>query len=430
MFYTDIKTSYQKEVFYHYLKQAKFYVGEKEIPCKEGYNVKTTALDVEAVITKNYNRINQIYAEVNQFYESKFIHFTENIKLAPELLQTPVELGSAFNAEKMAEMQDILWIRIEFPEVMINDILDNIFVSTNAFPVINKKLLGDTQNVDQFLNYIPLKTDDHFLDLESISDSNGGKYHLKDFSDGKLESGNATLRSDGVVRFDERNASELIQYLLELLKDESASFSVLGGDFVKSMLEQINQLLASLEQEAKEKLFTKSNFPYVIIKPFLETILSGNETFAVNYWSSCGEEANNLKPSTQLYFTSNDFANGSAYLVTSTVGGKTRISSREKILSYREALLTHGRIVTFADIKAYTLNHFKNTINKVEIKKGTKKDASLKTGFIRTVDIIMEQNTDLNPQLSKEEWNYLVDNFMHKLNQASANIYPYRLLVN
>lgn len=430
MLYSEVRSNRHGEAFYHYLQQSKLFLGDREIKFSGGYNTESPDLDIESIVTKNYNRINQIYSEVNKFYKDKFIHLEEDIQITPDTISLPEEFSQVFHSEKLNELKNIIWLRVEFPEIVINEILENVSFSTNCFPVINKHLLKASEAIDEFINYIPLITNDHFLDLENITDVIGQNYHLKDFSEGNLSTGDATLRNNGVVRFDERNASELIQYLLEMLKDESASFSVLGGDFIKNILEQLNQLIATLEQQAKEKSFLKSNFPYVIIKPQPDSKQSGNDALSVTFWSTCGEDANNVKQGTRLtQFSGTDFITTSPYMVTASVGGKTRLSTQEKILSYREALLTHDRIVTFADIKAFCFNHLKHAVVSVEIKKGTKKDASLKTGFVRTIDIYITPNPDMNPPLTKSEWDYLEDNLLQKLNELSNSIYPYRFII-
>ena len=430
MFYVDVKNSHQREVFYHYLKQSKIFLGDKQLGFKEGYNLATKDLDIDAVITKNYNRINQIYSEVNKFYFDKFIHLTDDIALDPSMLKVPSEIAHAFENDKLNSLNDVLWLRVEFPEVINNSIFESLSFALNSFPVINKRLINLAQRIDPYINYIPLVNDDNFLDLDTITDSRGFNYHLKQFSQ-NLEGGEATLRNNGVERFDERNASEIIQYLLELLKDESASFSVLGGDFVRNVIAEMNQLIATLEQQTKESSFLKSNFPYVVIKSNLVDERNENDSFFINFWSTCGEDANDIKPGTKLELPYGaDFFANTMYLVQPSVGGKTRLTSNEKILSYRQALLSHGRVVTFADIKTFCLKHFGHTINHIEVSKGTKADPSLKAGFVRTIDIKVGKNLESEIPFSDNEWDYLCDNLLHKLDQVSSNIYPYRLLVD
>lgn len=431
MFFTDVRSS-QREIFYNYLKQAKFYINDQEIPYKEGFNVENYTIDIDAVVNKNYNKINQLYSDVNDFYSDKFFHFTKDIIIKDEVFKVPDELINIFG-DKVASMNEagnIIWLQVQFPEVVINETFENVMFYINAIPVINKRLLTQNQTIGSFINYIPLSSDDIFLDLDSINDSRGYQYHIKEFSEGNLDIGDATLRHTGVTRFDERNASELIQYLIELLKDESASFTVIGGDFIDGTIKEINKSIATLEQHIKEKKFTKSNFPYAIIRPKSTAVKNDNDFFTVSYWVTNGDEANDLKVGTHLdCIGTSDFKQDTIMFINTTVGGKSRMDTKSKIDSYREALLTRGRIVTFADIKTFCQNHFKFTIKGIEIKKGTKIDSSTNKGFVRTIDIILERNLATEYQISDFEWQYLCDNMLYKLDKYSSNIYPYRLII-
>lgn len=431
MFFTDVRSS-QREIFYNYLKQAKFYINDQEIPYKEGFNVENYTIDIDAVVNKNYNKINQLYSDVNDFYSDKFFHFTKDIIIKDEVFKVPDELINIFGDKvtSMNEAGNIIWLQVQFPEVVINETFENVMFYINAIPVINKRLLTQNQTIGSFINYIPLSSDDIFLDLDSINDSRGYQYHIKEFSEGNLDIGDATLRHTGVTRFDERNASELIQYLIELLKDESASFTVIGGDFIDGTIKEINKSIATLEQHIKEKKFTKSNFPYAIIRPKSTAVKNDNDFFTVSYWVTNGDEANDLKVGTHLdCIGSSDFKQDTIMFINTTVGGKSRMDTKSKIDSYREALLTRGRIVTFADIKTFCQNHFKFTIKGIEIKKGTKIDSSTNKGFVRTIDIILERNLATEYQISDFEWQYLCDNMLYKLDKSSSNIYPYRLII-
>lgn len=430
MFFTNLKNIHQRDIFYHYLRHAKIYLGDKEIPFKEGYNSENSDLDIEAIVNKNYNQINQHYLDVNKFYHNQFFHLTENIVIDQRAFEMPMEFQESFNSEKLKEIDNVMWIRIEFPEAMINEVLENAMFYINSFPVINKQLISVSQSVDPFINYIPLKTDDSFLDIKEITDTKGYKYHVKNFVDGNLNSGDATLRNSGVVRFDERNASEIIQYLLEVIKDERASFSMISGDFVQNTIKQMNQQIATLEQEVKKQKFESTNYPYVIIKTKNEGKNIIGNLFTITYWVTTGEYGNDVKPGTKFKpITANDYFEESSYLLLTSVGGKSRLPTQEKILAYRESLLTRGRVVTIADIKVFCQNHFKHSIVSVDVKKGTKKNASTNKGFERTIDIILERDYKKDLPIAEYEWQYLCDNLMHKLKNVSSNIYPYNLVV-
>lgn len=422
--FIDINNAYQKELFFYYMKQAKVYFSGKELSLQEGYNVENSNLNLDHIITKNYSDLEQIYNDVNQYYFSNF--FTLKGKIDFNEIKTHEELFSQyFTGHHAAENKDMVWLQFKFSEAIVPDILQNVRFALNCIPAINTKHETMSRRIKGRLNIIPIETEDAFLDLDYVSDDHGKRLDVKSY-ESENEGISAVLRKGGVSRFDQRNASELLQYLLELIKDETAAFAGIGGDTAKETLRQINQNVTSLHQTAKEKNFTQTNNPYLVIS-------SGNQETdvqcTISYWSTAAEEANNLKPASifTLKGNGNGVLNNTAVMIQASFGGRKKLSSQDKILEYRNALLTRGRVVTIADIKAFGMNHFKTLVTGVDVQKGTKKEVSLKGGFSRTIDIFLIKNKELTEGLNPSEWEYLCESFLLKLKNASANIYPYRL---
>lgn len=426
MLYIDIKNTHQKEMFHYYLKQMKCFQDDVQITVEEGYNVPVNHLDIESIINRNYTHLSEVMQEVNEFYFDNFYTLKGVLKH-----KSINEYSAEYKhfEEVTNNSNPIIWIKLVFPESLIPQIIDNVSFTTNCFPVINKKKHTINKTIGTFLSYVALETENNtYLDIDTVVDGLNKHYEIKEFKDGVIEEGNAVLRTGGVSRFDSRSASELLQNVLDLLKDESSSFAGLGKDFMNSSLVEINQLLASVEQQAKESSFSKSNAPYLMIKPRIDE--STGKIFAINFWSTCAEEGNDIKAGTVL--TSKDdlsFVSKELILVTNTVGGTNKQNNKDRILAYRNALLTRGRIVTFADIKSFSFNHFKSCITDVKIEKGTRKEISVKAGFSRTVDIYLKVNPVEKEYLSDTEWDYLCDSFMKNLKNRSSNVFPYRLFI-
>lgn len=424
MFFIDINNSYQKELFFYYLKQAKVYFGDKEYHLQEGYNVENSDLDLNNIITKNYSDLEHIYNDVNQYYFSNF--FTLKGKIGfKDKAETEDLFTSYFPGHQIGGDDDIIWLKFKFSEAIVPDILQNIRFALNCTPVINIRNTKIGRKVKGRLNIITIPGEDNFLDLDYVSDDKNKRLDIKNYET-ESEGMTAILRKGGVSRFDQRSASELLQYLLELIKDETAAFAGIGVDTAKDALRRINQNVASLHQVAKEKSFTQTSNPYLIVS-------SGNPDTdvrcTISYWSTADEEGNNLKPGTVFTVESggNMVLQNTAVMIQASVGGRKKLTSQDKILEYRNSLLTRGRIVTVADIRAFGMNHFKSLITGVDVQKGTKKEVSLKGGFSRTIDIFLIKNKEQMENINLSEWEYLRESFLLKLKNTSANIYPYRL---
>lgn len=422
MFFIDINNTYQKELFFYYLKQVKVYCGQNEYTLKPGYNEENEELDIDHIIAKNYSDLDCIYHEINQYYRSHFFTLKERISF--ENREKSELFDHYYPNHRAGEEEDVIWLKFCFSEAIVPDILQNVRFALNCVPVLNIRNIRMGRKINGRLNIISIDEEDHFLDLDYVSEENGRRLDLRNY-EADHEEITAVLRNGGVSRFDRRSASELLQYLLELIKDETAAFAGIGANAATEVLRQINQNVASLHQIAKEKNFIQTNNPYLVIS-------SGNaetETRCmISYWSTTSEEANNLKPASVLTVESNgkSVLKENAVMIRTSVGGRKKLSPQDKILEYRNSLLTRGRIVTVADIRAFGMNHFKNLITEVEVRKGTKKEISLKGGFSRTVDIFLTRNKDA-VEIQEPEWNYLCESFLLKLQNRSANIYPYQL---
>ncbi|WJS92822.1 type VI secretion system baseplate subunit TssF [Flavobacterium johnsoniae] len=427
MLYIDIKNTHQKEMFHYYLKQMKCFLDDKEIKVKEGYNVPLNNLDIEGIINNNYSNLTEIMQEVNEFYFDNFYTLKGSLKY-----KNIKEYAAEYKPFEEAVESDksVIWLKMIFPESLVPEIIDNVSFTANCFPVINKKKHDLTKTLDTFLSYVALDTkNDIFLDIDAVVDGLNKRYEIKEFKEGILEEGSAVLRTEGVSRFDSRTASQLLQNVLDLLKDESSSFAGLGKDFMNSSLVEINQLLNSVEQQAKESSFSKNNDPYLMIKPKADDSIG--KSFKITYWSTCAEEGNDIKAGTVLECKDDlFFVSHTTTLMTNTVGGLNKQNNKDRILAYRNALLTRGRIVTFADIKAFGFNHFKNSIEDIRIEKGTRKEISVTAGFSRTVDIHIKTNPEEKQHLSKSEWEYLCESFMKNLKNRSSNVFPYRMFID
>ncbi|MCY0977825.1 type VI secretion system baseplate subunit TssF [Chryseobacterium wangxinyae] len=424
MLYIDINNTYQKELFFYYLRQAKIYFGDKELSLHEGYNVEQENINLENIITKNYSDLEHIYTDVNEFYFSNFFTIKEKISHI-EKSNNEKLFENYFKGNRLSEEDDIIWLKFKFSEAVVSEVLENVSVTLNCIPVVNVYNATSYHRVTGRLNIIPIKSDDFFLDLDYVADNSGKRFDLKNYA-AESNGTSAVLRKGGVSRFDQRGASELLQYLLELIKDETAAFSGIGGDSATETLRQINQNVAALHQLAKEKSFAQANNPYLVITSDSQN----SETVCnISYWLTHAEEGNDIKPATTLTVEGSDSAilDKTAVMMKPSAGGRKSLSPQDKILEYRNSLLTRGRIVTVADIRIFGLNHFKNTIKDIEVSKGTKKEVSLKGGFSRTIDVFLIRNTDLKETIKDSEWEYLCESFLLKLKKASANIYPYRI---
>jgi len=408
-FYIDVNNKEQKEFFTYYLQQVKVFSEGKEYELVEGYNTPTNSIEYENIISKNYTGIDAIYNEVNQFYQANFFTLKGTIypKTEEEKSVATTLLENYFLDHKFITEKDIIWLQFKFYEVITPKVLENVRIALNCVPAINIRNTEDYKRIKGQLTIYPITGEDSFLDIDYISDNYKKRYDVKNYlSDDNIS---IVLRRGGVARFDERNALEHLQHLLGLIREETASFSAIGNDFaIEEELKQIGQNLASIYQNIKEKNLSLNPNPYLI---FSSNNKEMDMNFTISYWHTAAEEGNDIKTGISLVCDSeNKTAISKAIVVKPSFGGRRGLTTSDKILEYRNALLSRGRIVTIADVKTFAKSHFKHTIKGLEVQKGTKKEVSLKGGFKRTIDIYLNKNKEV--EVSETEWEYLKDSFL------------------
>lgn len=416
-FYVDINNSFQQELFFHYLKQVKVYHNSVLYQLKEGFPEDIQQVDYHKIITENYHSLHSICNEVNEFYFPNFFTLQGEI---PLLTSFENELFRFFPNSDIKNEKDILWLQFKFYEIISSEIFENVRIALNCIPCINIVNHQFITRLKETLNIIPIIGKGYFLDLDYVSDDFGNRYDTKN----ELNNINVVVRKNGVSRIDEHSALEQLENLLGLIKDEAAAFRSIGGDFAQEELKQIQQNLASIYQEIQQKNLKPKTTPFVIISATDSAQMDMNCT--ISFWSTEAEEGNEIKSGT---FLQEVLPSGisQALLLKTSVGGRKQQSFQDKITTYRNALLTKGRIVTISDIKAFAKNHFKETITDVEIHKGTKKEISTKSGFRRTIDIHIILNEEIIKKLPEEEWAFLKNSFLIKLENKSSNAYPYQI---
>lgn len=416
---------------YQLLPLGKWYIRGREVKTKTGINYKTAAAetDDERNIFIDYNLLSLMENDIKHYYDDKFITIADDSFKNVKDFKTiyPEELQAQFTEADLKKLTSkLLWIKVVFPIALPQESLDEVQVLTNCFPVMNRQLNDIKYRLKGGSNIIPLKTDglDQFLAVKTLSDDSH-KYQSTPYRKTEEEVvGTFTLRSGGVERFDVRNAKEFISYLLELLRSESAAFAVYGYDFIATILREMNQRIALMEQKTQSLAATTSEIPhYIIAKPF-----EGFEMMYVDYWTTLAERANHIRSGTKfLQLKSSKIKEKSLYLVTTTTGGKNRLKPEERLNAFRYGLITRNRIVTKEDIRNFCHYELGNRINNVSITKGIEMSVHPQQGFNRTIDISIIPSQ--SERLDNEEWNLLCDQLKSKLEMRSGMSNHYRILL-
>ena len=431
MFYFYLKNIANRDVFYNFLPQAKWFLNDTKLDVKKGYNNnESQQSDNLSLMKQDFFHLNKTQELINEYYINNFLTIKDSITLDDEKFRVPSEFENFIPKDTLVKLSEekLLWFRVEFSNVIGPTFLSEIYCNNNCFPVINKKLNEIQGKIKDILNIYPLSlNDDYFLELFSVLNDNNKEIEIINDDSDTTNDEYAYLRFGGIARFDERNANEEIIYLIDLISDEASAFSRLGNNFADGNLKDINQIITRFKNKIAEIGTKNNNNPYLVLNNSDKNNNKGN--LFVKYWTTLGEEANKINMFSKFKASKGaDFANESIILLSTTKGGKNELTNSEKIYAYRENLISKNRVVTKQDIVILCKNYFKETINKIEIKNGIKSSLEINVGYEPTIDIFIERK-DLN-HFNDDEWQFLKEDLQLLIESRSINIVPFRLIYN
>lgn len=373
--------------------------------------------------------LNLVKADVLQFYNNRFITLGDlndfNIDDSQEL---PVAFSHVFQPNALNQIDPKMkWLKVVFPAGINQEMLNELHIYINAFPVVNKKLSQIKHRLKTMNNIIPIKTEamDQMLAVENLKDNKGKSYNEIPYTnENDKGDGSFSIRYGGTERFDTRNAKELVDYLFELLRDEKASFSAYGPDFLSTILKNLEQNIALIEQKSRSALKDIKELPsYIVLKP-----IDDADILFLDIWVTQAEEANHINAGSRLALYENNKLNAeSIFLLSQTKGGRSKLNATNSVQAYKYGLTTADRIITKADVINFCRYELGNKLKGVTLAKGIIMDNKPNAGFIKTTDIIIEPADNL--QLSTQDWDELLSLTLAKLKLRSTMNVHYRLML-
>jgi len=417
---------------YQLLPLTKWFIDDAEIEIQPGlkYVQNENVSDAYENIFLQYDQLKLLEKDVKHFYDSKFVTIINdklNKKISEQIKTYPESFKKNFAENDLQKLTEkLMWVKIVFPSVMQTEFFDEIQVYTNTFPVMNRQVNDLKFRLKGGSNIIPLKTSamDQFLAVRSLTDDTHTYKPIPYKKADEQEYGTYTLRNGGVERFDTRNSRDLIGYLLELLRSESAAFSSYGYDFMATTLKEMNQKISLMEQKTRGNTNGTVEIPnYIIVKPF-----EGFDMMYANYWTTLAEAANYIRINTRLQLTKGlKVKADSLILLTTTTGGKNKLRAEERLQAFRYGMMTRDRIITKEDIRNFCFYDLGDKISEVKIEKGFELSAYPKETFRKTINVILIPSED--DDMQRETWDTLCEQLKSKLETRSGVNNNYKVLV-
>ena len=430
-FYFDWLNNADKHLFYRLLPFAKVYLDNELLKTDQGVTARefddsglgTFKLEIDDDIAELSER------QLLENYYGRYIRITEKQKFAlkDSIRAYPSEFSDVFEQEDLRLLRDeLLWLRIEFPPSMSQVATSDAICSLNCVPVMNRKLNEFSYRLQSGNNIIPLNSENNlYFSLKSVINLASESYLPAIGHEIHKESpGRYLLRQGGVQRFDTRTASELLKYLLDLLRDESAAFAIYGNDLLTNNLRELSQMMNTLSQKIERVENNEENITYLVIKPKSES-----ENLFIEFWSTHGDFANGVRAGSKLTpYSSYDVRSETSFLLSTSFGGRDVLNNSETLQSFRRALLSRDRLVTPADIILLVKQELGNRQADVQIRHGDRMSADRKKGFYKVVEVVLKPLSD--ERTSPEQWDLMRSGLEAMINQKMNGYYPIHVIVN
>ncbi|MCX6216963.1 type VI secretion system baseplate subunit TssF [Spirosoma sp.] len=438
-----VKASYYRKL--QDTNQTSWWLNGQPLPVKTGLHSPTPPSDSELAgyempnqqLIQQLDALKQLETDVLSYYNQAFVTlgdlpdkttFDYSPKAYPEGFTVSDSIVQRHFNEKLVWVE--LRLRGDFPPAAIV----KMDVRVNCFPIMNRRLRDEQQNLQQTINVFPLISPEEFLCIRRVFYTDGNDlYRSSPLRNADEMAENSFMwRPQGVGRFDVRDAREILHYVQQLLREESRAFSALGSgvfmEIIESLNRNVNELKVKLEREASQGF--KVGYPYIFIKPRQP---NSTVNVCIQFWSTNGAEGNGIRAGAKinLYTETFGLTETNIQLLTDTVGGRNKPDVAEKELILRQTLLTRHRLVTMEDIRAACQTFFggrlvDSTVH-VTVQKGFAEGLIEGAGYVRCLDVVITpQQPD---RLSDEEWASECERCRHYLTGQSAMNLPYRVQI-
>lgn len=422
-FFFHWKPGAEADIWYQNLALSNWFLGQNSLEIEKGFNraeQKTKAIDL---IEAEFNLMLKIEKEALDYYDRCFFTIKNQgeLTLKDQKLLFPPVFSQWFPQQTLSAFKNpMLWIEVRMPHSVPLEALAELQCQVNCFPVINRCLNNLTYRLQQNLNIVPLEAGNIFLSVHQVEDSNARQYKLIPWGNLlEIEEATYTLQF-GVNRFDGRNTKDVLNNLLGQLRDESASFSALGEDFLSVMIKEFNQVISRLESKIAQSRLHQAPVPYLVVKP-----LQSGENIFIEYWTCDGEKANNLPAGSALQPYSGMYVRQeSLVMMATTHSGKEKMSENDKVNHYKKSLLMRNRIVTLADVKTALTAELGAQVRDIQVSKSIMVGATPDSGLMRCIKIELLP-TEFVTAVLAEDWEQRCKQLQYYLTSQSAANIPY-----
>ena len=425
--YFDWPSSPDKNLYLDALSLVKVYAGNQTVPCFHGH--PQLIHGAAQIVPLKDEAVDTFVDTASAFYRRHFL----TLSLDTELLRSsrgviPANLKSMWSDDVIGLLgQNLLWLRLDFPPFVSGDALADMLCTLNAVPVGNLRLNEFNFRIQQEFNVVPIEArDEHFYQIISVKSIDGNPYTSSAASQhGQLNKGEYVIREGGVERFDERNADQILAYLIDMLKEESASFAMLGPDAIQSDLQALRRQITALSQKVNLDKRVLRTMQFLVAQP-----KNPVDTVFVEFWSTLGAAGNDIRLGSELQPSSGaDVRSQELVMLSHSTGGRDALGEGESLLQFKSVLTNRQRLVSLEDIRSFCTAELPSEIeHAIETRMTYDLSTDSRKGFCKKLQVCLSPPEET--ALSTEAWRALAANLQAKIEIRTPMLYKVEVILN
>jgi hypothetical protein len=422
-FYFNFQNIEDKERYAGFLPYTQWKVGSQHLVLTKGlFSEKDEYESATQELFAVRRLSDKINTSIKEHYDRYYLTVQDDFDITAQRESLPTALQNSFSANDFKE--SLLWIEITCPEEIPPEIIHSLQVSMNTFPVVNKRLVTKTVQVNRSLPFIPLHTgkNESFISVHSLSDISGKKYYDVPLGADTNVYGIYSLRRGGCERYGVRDADEFMSDLVGLLEGEAVSL-IQQSDYeqrLKEAGENVLRFVKDIKKTMSKKTERYEIENYILVSPENE-----DEIYFVEYWLTNTTDANGIATGTRFRTTGLAIQSASLVNLLPTSGGQKAPFGIEKQNSYRHSLSKQNLLISHQDIEDFCRREFGHFLSNIQVRRGLLSMPS-KKDFVRTIDLYLQPSKEMQKYFGREQ----VEIVEQLLKNNSPATYRYRIFTN
>ncbi|MDH6311106.1 hypothetical protein M2451_003980 [Dysgonomonas sp. PFB1-18] len=429
-FYVDFGGVYNKEQYLKQIPHLVFEISCMRIPMRRGiFAIDDTEDNKQLNLFGTFDVSSRINNDIRKEYDPCFLTVKGSFDISNVRESFPAKLVDSFtDSFKEDFTKPLLWIEVSCPSQYTNDIISSLQISINTVPVVCKKLISQTLEINRSVPVIPLYTDknESFLSVHSISDSTGKEYYDIPVNDTEKDRyGIYSLRQGGCERYNIRDARDYLSYTADSLDSEASALSKSKKELkteLKKIQSDLQIVVKGLKQALRKEKDCFETINYILLNPE-----KSDEIYFVKYWVANFISGHKIRSGTSLRTESELAVKPSTiFFLAATKEGSYAPQQSDRAGIFRKSMTKRPLLVTDEDIIEFCKEEFCDLVKEVSVSKGFIDSNDPKTGFIGTTDVHIVSEEKNESPIGKEDAEY----FRQILAENSPATFNYRILIN